>query len=238
MIDETRLKRYCCEDLSKIENYEQAKMDMTQTWEIHHRIETDLPCCELMPTKEFSHDDLVKHGLYLNRPASELKFVTRAEHNRIHRKTRGYSVKQRLNTPERLKEREQRKIERERIHQEQLALSRQRMKSIYKRLGVERSKGRWWTDGTHNRFGKECPEGFHAGFTKRAKTTEETRRKMREHHPRLKPFLGHHHTPESNEKNRLSKLGRKRYTNGVKNIVAHDCPEGYVSGWTKKHSDD
>lgn len=28
---------------------------------------------------------------------------------------------------------------------------------------------RWWTDGVHNAFTEQCPEGYHAGMTKKEK---------------------------------------------------------------------
>lgn len=33
------MERYCCEDISKIENYEEAVADTTQMWHCHHRLE-------------------------------------------------------------------------------------------------------------------------------------------------------------------------------------------------------
>lgn len=37
MINEKQAKKYCRDDLSKIENYEQAIADTTRTWHLHHR---------------------------------------------------------------------------------------------------------------------------------------------------------------------------------------------------------
>ena len=78
MINEKSAKKYCCEDLSLIENYELAVNDTTQTWDCHHR-------GEILPCGRFSRDDLKKFGLYYKRPASELIFLTKAEHNRLHK---------------------------------------------------------------------------------------------------------------------------------------------------------
>lgn len=39
MISENYVKRYCCEDISKIENYDKAIADTTQVWECHHKME-------------------------------------------------------------------------------------------------------------------------------------------------------------------------------------------------------
>ena len=79
MINEYCVKAYCCEDLSLIENYALAIVDTTQTWECHHR-------GEVLPCGRFSPNDLTKFGLYFNRPASELIFLTKAEHTRLHKR--------------------------------------------------------------------------------------------------------------------------------------------------------
>ena len=77
MINEFYAKSYCCEDLSLIENYELAINDTTQTWECHHRV-------EVLPGERFSTNDLKKFGLYYNRPAAELIFLTPSAHRRLH----------------------------------------------------------------------------------------------------------------------------------------------------------
>ena len=79
MINEYYAKKFCCEDLSLIENYDKAIADMTQTWHCHHR-------GEILPCGRFSVSDLKKFELYFNRPASELIFLTHSEHRRLHLK--------------------------------------------------------------------------------------------------------------------------------------------------------
>ena len=49
-------------------------------WDIHHRRE-----CDSEGRTLFTHKQLKEMNLYLNRPASELIFVTRQMHNKIHR---------------------------------------------------------------------------------------------------------------------------------------------------------
>ena len=66
---------YCKEDPSLIENYDKAINDNTQIWECHHRLETDL---------NLSMQELKDRNLYYDRPPSELIFLTKAEHSRIH----------------------------------------------------------------------------------------------------------------------------------------------------------
>ena len=79
MINEEYAKKYCCEDLRLIENYELAINDTTQTWHCHHR-------GEVLHCGRFSPNDLKKFGLYFNRPAAELIFLTHSEHRQLHKK--------------------------------------------------------------------------------------------------------------------------------------------------------
>lgn len=68
-------KRFCCEPMSLIENYDKAVNDNTQIWEIHHRFETDL---------NMSKTELIEKNLYFDRPASELILLTKSEHTTLH----------------------------------------------------------------------------------------------------------------------------------------------------------
>ena len=77
MINIKLAKRYCKESITLIENYSDAISDTTQTWVIHHR-------GEILPCGRYSINDLKKLGLYYHRPASELVFMTNAEHTKLH----------------------------------------------------------------------------------------------------------------------------------------------------------
>ena len=72
-----RVKNYCSEDISKIENYDEAVSDTTQTWQCHHKL-------EIQNGISISPSELKKQNLYYNRPASELIFLTEEEHKRLH----------------------------------------------------------------------------------------------------------------------------------------------------------
>lgn len=72
--------RYCCEDISLIENYEEAMADTTQTWICHHRL-------EYVDGKVTSQAELKAKGLLYNRPASELIFLTPKAHGKIPKHT-------------------------------------------------------------------------------------------------------------------------------------------------------
>ena len=78
MIGRNEISRYCCEDPALIENYAEAIADTAQIWDCHHR-------AEILPCGIFSAEDLKRHGLYWNRPASELVFIKHSEHLRLHK---------------------------------------------------------------------------------------------------------------------------------------------------------
>ena len=98
MINEYYAKKFCKDDISKIENYEKAFADTTQTWDLHHRLELTLD-------GEFalSRDQLKMHDMYYNRPYYELIFLTHAEHSRLHREGRTVTDEHRRKISEAIK---------------------------------------------------------------------------------------------------------------------------------------
>ena len=80
MINEKCAKSCCPEDISLIENYQDAISDEEKMWEIHHRSE----CGENGRTL-FTRAQLKEMGLCFKRPASELIFVARPMHWKLHR---------------------------------------------------------------------------------------------------------------------------------------------------------
>ena len=80
MLNEKNAKRFCSEDISLIENYQQAISDQTKMWDTHHRRE-----CDENGRTLFTRKQLKEMNLYYNRPASELMFVTRSMHRKLHR---------------------------------------------------------------------------------------------------------------------------------------------------------
>lgn len=77
MISEKHAKYYCCESISKIENYDIAMADVEHTWEIHHK-------AEMLPCGRFTKADLIKFNLYWNRPANELIYLRHDMHRSLH----------------------------------------------------------------------------------------------------------------------------------------------------------
>lgn len=89
MIDEKRVRKYCKEDISLIENYDKAISDETQTWCCHHRDEVKVLPSGIKVTR--SIEDLKEIGRYYHCPANELIFLTREEHNILHSKGKKHS---------------------------------------------------------------------------------------------------------------------------------------------------
>lgn len=72
-------KRFCKDDISKIENYELAKNDNFNGWCIHHRLEFDVN------ENEVQHPiDLIRLDMYYHRPYFELIFMKISDHIRLH----------------------------------------------------------------------------------------------------------------------------------------------------------
>lgn len=80
MINEKCAKSYCSEDIALIENYQEAISDEEKMWDIHHRKE-----CDENGRTLFTKKQLKEMNLYLNRHASELIFVTKSMHMKLHR---------------------------------------------------------------------------------------------------------------------------------------------------------
>lgn len=76
---------YCCEDISKVENFDKWMTDTTQTWVCHHRLETHTSDGEKRLV-DLSREELKALGTYYDRPPEELIFLPRSDHMRLHSK--------------------------------------------------------------------------------------------------------------------------------------------------------
>lgn len=86
MIDSYRASKYCCEDITLIENYDEAIADTTQTWQIHHKDEIKVLPSGMIVYR--TQQELIENGRYYNCPANELIFLTKSEHSKLHIKYR------------------------------------------------------------------------------------------------------------------------------------------------------
>ena len=83
MINVLNCMMYCKDDISLIENYDKAVSDKKQTWLCHHRLETHDKWGNVRE-EEVTKDILISLRIYCNRPASELIFLTKSEHSKVH----------------------------------------------------------------------------------------------------------------------------------------------------------
>ena len=172
MICEKRVKQFCCEDISLIENYDKAIVDTTQTWHCHHRL-------EIQGDKTFSVREMIEMKLYYDRPASELIFLTLAEHTKIHfngKKCRKFSEEHR------------KKLSKSHIGIKSWIAGKHHSEESKLKMS-EAKKGK-----PSNRKGK--------------KHSIESIHKMSESHKGNKSHLGIKHSMESKLKMRLKRLGK------------------------------
>ena len=253
MISFEYAKKFCNEDLSLIENFDNAIADKEQTWHCHHRREL-----------ETSRKELIEIGEYYNRPANELIFLTKSEHNALHntlkfkgKKRKPFSEEWKRNislalkgkTPwmkgKHLSEEAKRKIseakkgrhlsEESKRHMSDSLKGRKLTEEHKKNLSKHSTGRHWFNNGIKNVFLKECPEGFVKGTIKRKPFTEETRKKISEARKGQTSWnKGIPHTEEAKRKMSIAQKGLHWFNNGIINIKVKECPEGFVKGRLKK----
>lgn len=77
-----------CRVFEKIENYDKAIADTTQTWHCHHRLETHNSDGERRLT-DITSKELIALDMYFDRPPEELIFLTQSEHRKLHKVRKG-----------------------------------------------------------------------------------------------------------------------------------------------------
>ena len=76
--------KFCfCKTPELIENYDKAMTDTAQTWQCHHRLETHTSEGERRLV-HLSVEELKALDMYYNRPAEELIYLTKSEHQKLH----------------------------------------------------------------------------------------------------------------------------------------------------------
>lgn len=133
-----------CTDFTKVENYELAKADMTQTWVCHHRLETRFSDGTPRPKSAFlGMQELIALDMYYNRPPEELIFLTRKDHMKLHNSSSVRNLKiSKTNTGRSVSEEQKRKQSKS-----------MKGKKCYK----------WFNNGSVNKRAETCPEGFVPG---------------------------------------------------------------------------
>ena len=144
MINKYYAKKFC-KDYTKIENYEEAVNDTTQTWHCHHILGEIL-------TKQ----QLLDHDFYYDIPPCMLKFVTKAEHRRLHNMNMSEETRRKRNE----------------------ALKGRTFTAETRRKMSEAMKGRTLSNETRKKLSEAAKGENNPNFGK--KVSEETRRKLSE----------------------------------------------------------
>lgn len=138
-------KTYCKDSISLIENYDKAMIDKEQIWHCHHRREL-----------EISKKELIKNDEYYNRPANELIFLTKSEHNALHNTLK---FKGKHHTEE-----AKRKMSLAKYGKKRKPFSEE----AKHKMSLVRQNRHWWNNGIKAVWTEECPEGFVKGRLKKS----------------------------------------------------------------------
>ena len=172
-----RANDYCCEDISLIENYNEA-INSEEEYDCHHRLETHDENGNLREVF-LSSKELEKLGKYYNRPAAELIFIPRHEHLSMHSK----NLWERNEHKEKMSEMKKGELNPfyGKHHSEEaldkIRATKEKNGTLHKgtfdgrhhsdktkKIMSEKKKGKhWYTNGIENVMCFECPEGFIRG---------------------------------------------------------------------------
>ena len=141
-------KSYCFEPLELVENYMAAKADDFEGWCIHHRLEIKADGTRV------SAQELIDQNLYYGRPASELVFMRKLEHHRLHWIGNTNTKGKQFSAEHRKKIAEARK-------------GKHHSAETRHKLSEAKKDSHWWNDGVSCKRSKECPgEGWKRGRLK------------------------------------------------------------------------
>ena len=85
MISYKQAKKYCCEDIRKIEGYNEAAADKENVWDCHHKLGF-----------YFDRQWLIDNGLYYSQRAEMLVFIPTNEHKNLHKKPISEETKRKI----------------------------------------------------------------------------------------------------------------------------------------------
>jgi hypothetical protein len=187
-------ERYC-KEYENIENYEKAVADNFKGWLCHHRLETHTSDGERRLVDIIS-DELIALGMYYNRPAGELIFLTVKEHSSLHNKGKHHTEEAKKKMSEAKKGHRPSDETRKKIsdnhkgmlgkhHSEETkkkqseAMKGEKNPNYGKQFSEEtrnkiseKSKDRckgfhWYNNGEVNKFCCECPPGYIPGMLRK-----------------------------------------------------------------------
>ena len=145
---------FYCKDYENIENYEKALADNFKGWDCHHRKEA-----------EFSRKELIALGMYYNVSTEELVFLTRAEHNKLHKKDKHHTDETRRKISATIKGKHTGKnnpFYGKKHSEEHNRKISEAMKGNTYAKGMH-----WYNNGKENKYCYECPDGFTPGMLRK-----------------------------------------------------------------------
>lgn len=203
-------ERYC-KDYEKIENYEKALADNFKGWHCHHRLETHTSDGERRAV-DIPQKELIALNMYYHRPAEELIFLPRSEHEAFRKgKPRSAETRNKLS-----------------------AANKGEKNPMYGKHLSEEHKKQISAANKGNTYAKGKP-----AWNKGKKMSEEYCRKNSESHKgkyagEKHPMYGKKHSDEAKKKMSEAKKGKHKgehwYNNGQINVRAFFCPDGFTPG--------
>ena len=136
-----------CKNYQDIENYDKALADNFKGWQCHHRLETHTSDGKRKGI-DIPREKLLALGIYWNRPASELIFLTSKEHKQLHMKGKPRSEETKKKMSDAKK-------------------GKPKSEETKKKMSLQKTGRRWFNNGKINIRAKECPGGFVPGILKR-----------------------------------------------------------------------
>ena len=188
-----------CKDYEKIENFEKAKKDNFKGWHCHHRLETHTSDGERRAV-DIAQKDLIALGMYYNRPAEELIFLTTREHNAYQKGKR--AGEKHPNYGKHPSEETRRKIA-------ESHKGKRHTEEARKKMG-ESHKGKRHTEESRRKM-SEANKGH--------PVSEETKKK-----------IGAAKKGNTYAKGNTNVRGKRWFNNGKISKRAFECPEGFVPG--------
>ena len=149
-----KFERYC-KEYENIENYQKALADNFVGWCCHHRKGVYIAV-----------EKLKALGMYYNRPASELIFLTESEHDILHKKGKSLSEEHKKKLSEAHKGKKRSEETRKKIAEAKKNISEETRKKMSEaKKGNTATKGMcWFNNGKINKRCYECPPGFVPGM--------------------------------------------------------------------------
>lgn len=184
--------RNICNDIENIENYEKAKADDFKGWVCHHRLETHNIDGERRLV-DLTAEELIALDMYWHRPAEELIFLTKKEHNYLHFKGKSPWNKGKHHSEEskrKMSEAHKGKSAYWNIGRHPSEETRKKLSEVHKgkpsgrkgkpawnkgkkcgpiseetkrKLSEAKKERHWYNNGIVNKLVKTCPEGFVPG---------------------------------------------------------------------------